>query len=66
MFISNYGWCPENFFQKFNPAMATAAKVVIAEVENIVGVGSLNPNEIHTQGIYVDRIVKGGYYAPRF
>ena len=52
--------------QNFNPVMATAAKVVIAEVENIVGVGSLDPNEIHTQMIYVDRIVKGGYYGPRF
>ncbi len=52
--------------QNFNPTMATAAKVVIAEVENIVGVGSLSPNEIHTSGIYVDRIVKGGYYGPRF
>lgn len=52
--------------QNFNPVMATAAKVVIAEVENIVSVGSLDPNEIHTQMIYVDRIVKGGYYGPRF
>jgi 3-oxoacid CoA-transferase subunit A len=52
--------------QNFNPIMATAADVVIAEVENIVGVGSLDPNEIHTPGIYVDRIVKGDYYAPRF
>src|SRR5574340_68513 len=52
--------------QNFNPTMATAAKVVIAEVENIVGIGSLSPDEIHTAGIYVDRIVKGGYYAPRF
>jgi len=52
--------------QNFNPVMATAAKVVIAEVENIVGVGSLDPNEIHTQMIYVDRIVKGGHYGPRF
>ena len=52
--------------QNFNPIMATAADVVIAEVENIVGVGSLDPNEIHTPGIYVDRIVKGEYYAPRY
>ncbi len=51
--------------QNFNPVMATAANVVIAEVENIVGVGSLDPNEIHTPGIYVDRIVKGEYYAKR-
>lgn len=52
--------------QNFNPIMATAARVVIAEVENIVGVGSLDPNEIHTPGLYVDRIVRGEYYAPRF
>jgi 3-oxoacid CoA-transferase subunit A len=52
--------------QNFNPVMATAARVVIAEVENIVGVGSLDPNEVHTPGIYVDRIVKGESYAARF
>ena len=52
--------------QNFNPVMATAADVVIAEVENIVSTGSLDPNHIHTPGIYVDRIVKGEYYAPRF
>jgi len=52
--------------QNFNPHMATAARVVIAEVENIVGVGTLDPNHVHTPGIYVDRIVKGEYYAPRF
>jgi 3-oxoacid CoA-transferase subunit A len=52
--------------QNFNPHMATAARIVIAEVENIVGVGTLDPNEIHTPGIYVDRIVKGEHYGPRF
>lgn len=52
--------------QNFNQVMASAAEIVIAEVENIVGVGTLDPNEIHTPGIYVDRIVKGDYYAPRF
>jgi 3-oxoacid CoA-transferase subunit A len=51
--------------QNFNPIMATAARIVIAEVENIVGVGHLDPNEIHTPGIYVDRIVRGEYYAKR-
>jgi 3-oxoacid CoA-transferase subunit A len=51
--------------QNFNPIMATAAKVVIVEVENIVGVGALDPNEVHTPGIYVDRIVKGDAYAAR-
>jgi len=52
--------------QNFNPDMATAAKIVIAEVENIVGVGTLDPNDVHTPGIYVDRIAKGEYYDPRF
>lgn len=38
--------------------MAQSAKTVIAEVEEIVEVGQLNPNEIHTPSVYVDRIVK--------
>ena len=42
----------------FNPMMATAAKVTIAEVEQIVPTGSLDPDAIHTPGIYVDRIVQ--------
>jgi len=52
--------------QNFNPVMATAARVVIAEVENIVGIGGLDPNNVHTPGIYVDRIARGEYYAPRY
>ncbi len=52
--------------QNFNPVMATAAEVVIVEVENILGTGSLDPNEVHTPGIYIDRIVKGERYAKRF
>ena len=53
--------------QNFNPAMATAAKIVIAEVDSIVEVGELDPNLIVTQGILVDMIVvKGGsVYASR-
>ena len=53
--------------QNFNPAMATAAEIVIAEVDSVVDVGELDPNEIITQGILVDMIVvKGGsYYASR-
>ena len=43
--------------RNFNPLMATAARITIVEVEEIVPVGSLNPNEIHTPGIYVDRII---------
>ena len=53
--------------QNFNPAMATAANIVIAEVDSVVDVGELDPNEIVTQGILIDMIVvKGGsYYASR-
>ncbi|QTL03175.1 CoA transferase subunit A [Aquabacter sp. L1I39] len=43
--------------RNFNPMMATAGKVTIAEVEEIVEVGELDPDTIHTPGIYVDRIV---------
>ncbi|MDU0344049.1 CoA-transferase, partial [Bosea rubneri] len=44
--------------RNFNPNMATAAKVTVVEVEEIVEAGSLDPEAIHTPGIYVDRIVK--------
>jgi len=44
--------------QNFNRAMATAARVVVAEVEEIVPVGTLDPNEIHTPGLYVDYLVQ--------
>jgi acetate CoA/acetoacetate CoA-transferase alpha subunit len=44
----------------FNPLMATAADTVIVEAEEIVEVGDLNPNFIHTPHIFVDMIVKGG------
>jgi 3-oxoacid CoA-transferase subunit A len=47
--------------QNFNPMMATAGKVCVAEVEEIVPVGSLDPDFIHTPGIFVDRIVKGSF-----
>ena len=47
--------------RNFNPMMATAGKVCIAEVEEIVPVGSLDPDNIHTPGIYVDRIVQGTF-----
>ncbi|RMG99620.1 MAG: CoA transferase subunit A [Deltaproteobacteria bacterium] len=46
----------------FNQAMATAAKVVIAEVEELVPAGELDPNFIHTPGIYVHRILQGASY----
>lgn len=44
--------------RNFNPMMATAGKVTVVEVEEIVPTGALDPDQIHTPGIYVDRIVK--------
>jgi 3-oxoacid CoA-transferase subunit A len=44
--------------RNFNPNMATAGKVTVAEVEEIVPVGSLDPEAIHTPGIYIDRVIK--------
>ena len=45
--------------RNFNPMMATAGKVTVAEVEEIVPVGSLDPNMIHTPGVFVQRIIQG-------
>jgi len=45
--------------RNFNPMMATAAKVTIAEVEQLVGEGELDPDCVHTPGIYVDRLFEG-------
>ena len=45
--------------RNFNPMIATAGKVCVAEVEELVEIGDLDPDCIHTPGIYVDRIVKG-------
>lgn len=47
--------------RNFNPMMATAARVCVAEVEELVPVGALDPDFIHTPGIYVDRIVQGTF-----
>jgi 3-oxoacid CoA-transferase subunit A len=44
--------------RNFNPNMATAAKVTVAEVEHIVEAGELDPDHVHTPGIYVDRLVQ--------
>jgi 3-oxoacid CoA-transferase subunit A len=44
--------------RNFNPIMATAARVTVVEAEEIVELGALDPDHIHTPGIYVDRIVK--------
>ncbi|MFQ3214854.1 MAG: 3-oxoacid CoA-transferase subunit A [Marivirga sp.] len=51
--------------RNFNPLMATAGKITIAEVEELVPAGELHPNEIHTAGIYVQRIFKGENYEKR-
>ncbi|MGH9430334.1 MAG: CoA transferase subunit A [Terriglobia bacterium] len=51
--------------RNFNPVMATAAKVTIAEVEELVDLGSLDPNSIATPGIYVKRIIQGQNYERR-
>lgn len=51
--------------RNFNPLMAMAGKITIAEVEELVEAGELDPNQIHTPGIYVHRIFKGGFYEKR-
>ncbi|MBE37223.1 MAG: succinyl-CoA--3-ketoacid-CoA transferase [Flavobacteriales bacterium] len=51
--------------RNFNPMMAAAGKITIAEVEELVPVGSLDPNIIHTPSIYVDRIFEGENYEKR-
>jgi 3-oxoacid CoA-transferase/3-oxoacid CoA-transferase subunit A len=51
--------------RNFNPMMATAGKVTIAEVEELVPLGELDPNQIHTPGIYVQRIFQGKNYEKR-
>lgn len=49
----------------FNPMMATAGKITIAEVEELVDVGTLDPDHIHTPGIFVQRIYQGTGYEKR-
>jgi 3-oxoacid CoA-transferase subunit A len=51
--------------RNFNPLAAMAGKITIAEVEEIVEAGELNPDEIHTPGIYVQRILVGSNYQKR-
>lgn len=51
--------------RNFNPMMATAGKITIAEVEELVPAGTLDPNEIHTPGIYVQYIYQGKNYEKR-
>jgi 3-oxoacid CoA-transferase subunit A len=51
--------------RNFNPAMATAGHVTIAEVEELVEPGELDPDQIHTPGVYVNRIIRGHQYERR-
>ncbi len=51
--------------RNFNPLMAMAGKITIAEVEELVSVGELDPNQIHTPGVYVQRVFKGVNYEKR-
>ena len=51
--------------RNFNPLMAMAGKITVAEVEELVPVGELDPNQIHTPGIFVQRIFQGEKYEKR-
>lgn len=51
--------------RNFNPIMAMAGKITIAEVEELVPIGTLDPDQIHTPGIYVHRIFQGKAYEKR-
>jgi 3-oxoacid CoA-transferase subunit A len=51
--------------RNFNPMMAMAGKITVAEVEELVEAGELDPNEIHTPGIFVQRVFKGDHFEKR-
>jgi 3-oxoacid CoA-transferase len=51
--------------RNFNPMIATCGKVTVAEVEELVEVGEIEPDQVHTPGIYIDRIVQGTNYEKR-
>ena len=51
--------------RNFNPMMATAGKITVAEVEELVPAGALDPNQVHTPGIFVQRIYQGEHYEKR-
>jgi acyl CoA:acetate/3-ketoacid CoA transferase alpha subunit len=51
--------------RNFNPVMATAARVTIAEVEQLVEVGDLEPDIVHTPAIFVQRIFEGARYEKK-
>jgi 3-oxoacid CoA-transferase len=51
--------------RNFNPMIATCGEVTVAEVEQLAKIGELDPDQIHTPGIYVDRIIQGQHYEKR-
>ena len=51
--------------RNFNPMIATCGKITVAEVEQLLEVGELDPDQIHTPGIFVDRIIQGPKYEKR-
>src|ERR1041385_4443446 len=51
--------------RNFNPMIASCGRVCVAEVEQLAEIGELDPDQIHTQGIFVDRIIKGATYEKR-
>ncbi|MCY9138183.1 CoA transferase subunit A [Peribacillus frigoritolerans] len=51
--------------RNFNPVVATAGKVTLVEVEELVGTGELDPDEIHTSGVYVQKVLVGNDYQKR-
>lgn len=57
--------CYRKTARNFNPVMATAARTTIAEVEEVVEEGQLNPDMIHTPGVYVSRAFRGEHFEKR-
>jgi 3-oxoacid CoA-transferase subunit A len=51
--------------RNFNPMVATAGKITVAEVEELVEIGDLDPDQIHTPGVFIQRIFKGSGYEKR-
>ncbi len=51
--------------RNFNPMIATAGKITVAEVEELVEIGELDPDQIHTPGVYIQRIFQGQNYEKR-
>ena len=51
--------------RNFNPMIATAGKITVVEVEELIEIGELDPDQIHTSGVYVQRIFKGKNYQKR-